>query len=160
MRRIAMIAIVVAFAMAFMGCAAYGPGVVPNGVIRSTDAAGGGDPAAYRVYTAYGQDKWGVNTATTIVVKETPSLPGVPSKSDVVYGQTAANSGVYKTMTEQVIPAIGTASQGAAAAWILKGSGSSNISVGDVNSGQIQGQGQLQGQQQQQQQRATSIAIQ
>lgn len=112
MKKFCYIAFLLLGAVTFIGCAAYGPGIIPVGVIRTTDPSGKGFIDAYHVYTAYGQDKNGINTATTLVVDVTPSLPGQPAKSRLVYGQSAAQTGIDKALVEQIIPAMATVAEG------------------------------------------------
>lgn len=104
----------------------------------------GGLDGDFRVYTDRTQDKMGINTVSTFVVKDADKA----QTTTLVYGNTAGQPGIGKAIVEQILPAVSNAAIGTFTGAFFPKPGSTNINTGSVTQGQGQGQTttQLQGQ--------------
>ena len=116
------------------GCAAR-IGLEQTGVM-------GGLDGPFRVFTDRTQDKMGINTVSTFVVKDEDKA----QKSTLVYGNTAGQPGIGKAIVEQILPALSNAAIGTTAGVLMPRAQTNVGNVGNQNQGQ--GQGQFSAQQQ------------
>jgi hypothetical protein len=126
--------VIVAVLALMSGCAAQ-TGLLKSGTMEGLDGN-------FRIYTDRTQDKMGINTVSTFVIKDTDK----GSKSDLVYGNTNGQPGIGKAMVEQIIPAISNASIGTFTGVFFPKPGATNINTG--TGAVTQSQGQITGQQQ------------
>jgi hypothetical protein len=127
--------LIVAVIVALVGGCAARVGLEKTGTMDGLDGA-------FRVYTDRTQDKMGINTVSTFVLKDNDKA----GKTDLVYGNTAGQPGIGKALVEEILPAISNATLGTTAG-VFVGRGNTNISAGNVGN-QSQGQGQFSQQQQ------------
>jgi hypothetical protein len=129
---------ILAMIMALVGGCAAQTGLMKSGTMEGLDGN-------FRIYTDRTQDKMGINTVSTFVIKDTDK----GSKSDLVYGNTNGQPGIGKAMVEQIIPALSNASIGTFTGVFFPKPGATNINaanVGNVSQGQGQFSAQQQGQ--------------
>ena len=133
-RKLSIFVVIVAVSALISGCAAQ-VGLLKSGTMEGLDGN-------FRIYTDRTQDKMGINTVSTFVIKDTDK----GSKSDLVYGNTNGQPGIGKAMVEQIIPALSNASIGTFTGVFFPKPGATNSTTGAVNQGQGQVTGQQQGQ--------------
>lgn len=133
MRKLIFIAFILTMLFPFtMGCAAT-TGLTQDGIM-------GGKDGTFRVFTNRTEDKMGINTASTFVVKDTDKGPKAGT-SDLVYANTAGQPGIGKTLAEQVIPGASTVALGTTAGVLIR-PGQSTVQGAQQFQGQITGQQQ------------------